>query len=162
MRWRGRSRRVRVAATATSHGQSSAGTARRSPLLAVPEARPRVRATGSGVRSSCLLFVKCDTHASQKSSTTALHLLAVRCRLGTTASLQQPWETASTSYNQTEKKEKEIVLAKKELHPALKANADRLKRGEPLFTKKQTQQRKAPAAARPKIRSKRSGSNRGG
>ena len=41
---------------------------------------------------------------------------------------------------------------KKELHPALRANADRLKRGEALHKgKKKTN---APPPARPKIRSK--------
>jgi hypothetical protein len=45
-----------------------------------------------------------------------------------------------------------VPTQKKPLHPALQANADRLKRGEPLHSGK----RKTPASAppaRPKIRS---------
>jgi hypothetical protein len=42
---------------------------------------------------------------------------------------------------------------KKELHPALRANADRLKRGEALHKGKKSAAASAPPA-RPKIRSK--------
>ncbi len=51
----------------------------------------------------------------------------------------------------SKQKEKEIVTTptkKKELHPALRANADRLKRGEALHKKEPV------APTRPKIRSK--------
>jgi hypothetical protein len=43
--------------------------------------------------------------------------------------------------------------AKKPLHPALQANADRLKRGEPLHKGNKSTAASAPPA-RPKIRSK--------
>lgn len=61
-----------------------------------------------------------------------------------------PFVKCSTSF-MSKQKEKEIVTTptkKKELHPALRANADRLKRGEALHKKEPV------APTRPKIRSK--------
>lgn len=50
-------------------------------------------------------------------------------------------------------KEEVVATTKKVLHPALQANADRLKRGEPLH-QGGTKKRATAPPAKPKIRSK--------